>query len=112
MRRLVTSRAASSSSNDAAEHISLYEGTVYHHRRHPIHHSFQYQVRYALIDLDRVSHAPPNHLSPDEARQITDTNGPILLLTIPLSVGYEQNPLSVYYCYDVEDSATRLKKCI
>jgi len=35
-----------------------------------------------------------------------------LLLTIPASVGYEQNPLSVYYCYDVEDSDTRLKKCI
>jgi hypothetical protein len=35
-----------------------------------------------------------------------------LLLTIPPSVGYEQNPLSVYYCYDVENSATRLKKCI
>jgi len=33
-------------------------------------------------------------------------------LTIPASVGYEQNPLSVYYCYDVEDSDTRLKKCI
>lgn len=112
LRRFVTSRAASSSSNDGYEPISLYEGTVYHQRRHPVHHSFQYNVRYALIDLDRVPHAPPNHLSPDEARQITDTNGPILLLTIPASVGYEQNPLSVYYCYDVEDSDTSLKKCI
>lgn len=35
-----------------------------------------------------------------------------LLLTIPPSVGYEQNPLSVYYCYDVEGSTTRLKRCI
>ncbi|KAK2393891.1 hypothetical protein P8452_15810 [Trifolium repens] len=112
LHRLVTSRAASSSSNGTAEPISLYEGTVYHQRRHPVHHSFQYQVRYALIDLDRAPHAPSNHLSPDEARQITDTNGPILLLTIPPSVGYEQNPLSVYYCYDVEDSDTHLKKCI
>lgn len=112
LRRLVSSRAASSFSNDGAEPISLYEGTVYHQRRHPVHHSFQYNVRYALIDLDCEPHAPPNHLSPDEARQITETNGPILLLTIPASVGYEQNPLSVYYCYDIEDSDTHLKKCI
>ncbi|XP_058728191.1 uncharacterized protein LOC131599972 [Vicia villosa] len=113
LRRLLSSRAASSSSsNNEAEPISLYEGTVYHQRRHPAHHSFQYHVRYALIDLDRAPHAPPNHFSPDEARQITGTNGPILLLTIPPSVGYEQNPLSVYYCYDVEESATCLKKCI
>ncbi|CAJ2658653.1 unnamed protein product [Trifolium pratense] len=112
LRRLVLSRAASSSSSEGDEFISLYEGTIYHQRRQPVHHSFQHQIRYALIDLDRTPHAPPNHLSPDEARQITDTNGPILLLTIPPSVGYEQNPLSVYYCYDVEDSSTRLKKCI
>ncbi|MCI40187.1 hypothetical protein A2U01_0061419, partial [Trifolium medium] len=64
LRRLVLSRAASSSSSEGAESISLYEGTVYHQRRHPVHHSFQYQVRYALIDLDRAPHAPPNHLSP------------------------------------------------
>ncbi|KAF7803157.1 DUF1365 family protein [Senna tora] len=35
-----------------------------------------------------------------------------LLLTIPPSVGYEQNPLSLYYCYDVEGSCRSLKKCI
>ena len=41
-----------------------------------------------------------------------------LLLTIPPSVGYVQNPLSVYYCYDVEAEAQAsastqlLKKCI
>lgn len=34
------------------------------------------------------------------------------LLTIPPSVGYEQNPLSVYYCYDFEGSVAVLKKCI
>ncbi|XP_057433020.1 uncharacterized protein LOC130725847 [Lotus japonicus] len=112
LRRLGTSRAASSSTNGGAEPISLYEGTVWHQRRHPVIHSFKYQVRYALIDLDRESHAPPGHISSDEARQLTDTDGPILLLTIPPSVGYEQNPLSVYYCYDVEGSSTRLKKCI
>lgn len=112
LQRWNSSRAASSFSDDEAEPISLYEGTVWHQRRHPVNHSFQYQVRYALIDLDRAPHAPHDHLSLDEARQITDTNGPILLLTIPPSVGYEQNPLSVYYCYAVEGSTKRLKKCI
>lgn len=34
------------------------------------------------------------------------------LLTIPASVGYEQNPLSVYYCFDVDDSGSHLAKCI
>ncbi|KAI4334898.1 hypothetical protein L6164_013603 [Bauhinia variegata] len=85
---------------------------VWHERRRPVHHSFQYQVRYALFDLDRATHAPPDHYSADEARQITDPTGPVLLLTIPPSVGYEQNPLSVYYCYDVEGSTRHLKKCI
>lgn len=33
-----------------------------------------------------------------------------LLLTIPQSVGYEQNPLSLYYCYDSDDHL--LQKCI
>ncbi|KAH1146370.1 hypothetical protein GLYMA_15G093200v4 [Glycine max] len=112
LRRRNSSRAASSFSNIEAEPISLYEGTVWHQRRHPVNHSFQYRVRYALIDLDRAPREPHDHLSPDKARQITDTNGPILLLTIPPSVGYEQNPLSVYYCYAVEGSTKWLKKCI
>ncbi|KAL2341120.1 hypothetical protein Fmac_009060 [Flemingia macrophylla] len=110
---LLRRRGSSRASNDAAETaVTLYEGTVWHQRRHPINHSFQYQVRYALIDLDRAPHATRHHLSPHEVRQITDTNGPILLLTIPPSVGYEQNPLSVYYCYSVEGSTRQLKKCI
>ncbi|KAL6197402.1 hypothetical protein ACLB2K_033011 [Fragaria x ananassa] len=53
-------------------------------------------------------HALPNHLSADEARRIAGTSGPTLLLTIPESVGYEQNPLSLYYCYD----DLILKNCI
>lgn len=61
------------------EFISLYEGTVWHERRRPVHHSFQYPVRYALIDLDQAANVPPNHLSGDEARRICKTNGPVLL---------------------------------
>ncbi|KAJ4824591.1 hypothetical protein Tsubulata_007144 [Turnera subulata] len=102
-----------STSSSSAAAISLYEGTVWHERRRPVHHSFRYNVRYALYDLDQaLLHAPPDHLSADEARRVSQTNGPVFLLTIPPSVGYEQNPLSLYYCYDVEGSTPHLKKCI
>ncbi|OVA13246.1 Protein of unknown function DUF1365 [Macleaya cordata] len=97
--------------------IFLYEGSVWHERRRPVHHSFRYSARYALLDLDRAPNSLPssffsNHLSAHEAREITSTTGTVFLLTIPPSVGYEQNPLSVYYCYELEGSATRLTKCI
>ncbi|KAJ9563621.1 hypothetical protein OSB04_008781 [Centaurea solstitialis] len=140
LRRLFSHSAA------ADDAIALYEGTVWHERRRPVHHSFKYSVRYALIDLDHAIHAPPDHLSPQQARDIAQTDGPVantqhsvlfkvnnttfcityigmhrltfaaiwcsFLLTIPPSVGYEQNPLSVYYCYDVDGSTKCLKKCI
>lgn len=57
--------------------IALYEGTVYHERRRPVHHSFRYSVRYALIDLDASVNAQSDHFSPDEARRLADTNGPV-----------------------------------
>ncbi|EOY27676.1 Uncharacterized protein TCM_029462 isoform 2 [Theobroma cacao] len=94
------------------EHVSLYEGTVWHERRRPVRHSFRYSVRYALFDLDNAPKAPPDHLSANEARRTAETTGPVFLLTIPPSVGYEQNPLSLYYCYDLEGSTKLLKKCI
>ncbi|XP_062094970.1 uncharacterized protein LOC133800885 [Humulus lupulus] len=92
--------------------LSLYEGTVWHERRRPVHHSFTYSVRYALFDLDSASASLQNHLSADEARRVAGTTGPVFLLSIPESVGYEQNPLSLYYCYDLEDSAQNLNNCI
>ncbi|XP_051125261.1 uncharacterized protein LOC127247468 isoform X2 [Andrographis paniculata] len=101
-----------SASDDTRSFITLYQGTVWHERRRPVHHSFQYTVRYALIDLDGAIHAPPDHLSADEARRTAETNGPVFLLTIPPSVGYEQNPLNLYYCYDIESSGRTLRKCI
>lgn len=66
-----------SASNAAPESISLYEGTVCHERRRPVHHSFRYAVRYALFDLDNPSHAPPDHLSADHARRVANTTGPV-----------------------------------
>ncbi|CAA0823722.1 Unknown protein [Striga hermonthica] len=101
-----------STAADAGGSVSLYEGTVWHERRRPIHHSFRYPVRYALVDLDTAPHAPPDHLSAADARRVSNTNGPVFLLTIPPSVGYVQNPLSLYYCYDVEGTTRTLSKCI
>ncbi|KAF7151660.1 hypothetical protein RHSIM_Rhsim02G0159200 [Rhododendron simsii] len=91
---------------------SVYQGIVWHERRRPVRHSFKYTVGYALIDLDRAARPPPDHLSADHCRSIAQTDGPVFLLTIPPSVGYEQNPLSLYYCYDSEGCTVNLKKCI
>ncbi|RWR88806.1 DUF1365 domain-containing protein [Cinnamomum micranthum f. kanehirae] len=104
--------------DDKQEPLLLYQGQVRHVRTRPVLHAFRYAVRYALVDLDRTSDTPlppsfsRSHLSAQEARHVTGTNGPVFLLTIPPSVGYEQNPLSVYYCYDFEGSVAVLKKCI
>ncbi|XP_058071483.1 uncharacterized protein LOC131220705 isoform X2 [Magnolia sinica] len=92
--------------------VFLYQGHVHHVRKRPVFHSFQYDVRYALFDLDLSPPFFSTHLSAQEARHITHTSGPVLLLTIPPSVGYEQNPLSVYYCYDLHGSTPLLNKCI
>lgn len=35
--------------------------------------------------------------------------GPVYLLTNPVSVGYHQNPISVYFCYSAD---MRLQQCI
>ncbi|KAL5977186.1 hypothetical protein ACLOJK_021528 [Asimina triloba] len=59
--------------------ISFYQGHVRHVRRRPVVHAFQYDVRYALLDLDR---SPAffdfsAHLSAQEARRITGATGPV-----------------------------------
>ncbi|KAM0851329.1 hypothetical protein ACQ4PT_052498 [Festuca glaucescens] len=90
----------------------LYEGRVRHSRRRPAGHAFEYTVRYALVDLDLLP--LPGYLSAADARRIASTSGPVRLLTVPKSVGYEQNPLSVYYCYDegAQEQDEDLKMCI
>ncbi|KAI0497556.1 hypothetical protein KFK09_020787 [Dendrobium nobile] len=98
--------------------VRLYQGRVRHSRTKPVFNSFEYPVRYALFDLDRVQH--DSHFSADRAREAAGTDGPVFLLTIPTSVGYDQNPLKVYYCYDLGEegeeeerwSLPRLKNCI
>ncbi|KAK8942615.1 hypothetical protein KSP39_PZI009098 [Platanthera zijinensis] len=98
--------------------VRLYEGRVRHSRTKPVVNSFEYPVRYALFDLERSPDL--SHLSADRAREAAGTDGPVFLLTIPASVGYEQNPLKVYYCYNLNQegkegergSSPRLKKCL
>lgn len=68
---------AGAGAGDGEGSVSLYEGIVWHERRRPVHHSFRYPVRYALIDLDRSSNPPPDHLSAHEARRISGTTGPV-----------------------------------
>ncbi|GLJ53743.1 hypothetical protein SUGI_1146840 [Cryptomeria japonica] len=112
------SEKTSSSGNEKDEDsLILYEGKVWHERRQPVVHRFDYTVRYALINLNNP---PPwilpiissNHMNASQVQAIAGTNGPVYLLTMPTSVGYEQNPLSVYYCYDVEGTIKFLRKCI
>lgn len=69
--------AAGAVAGEGGDCVSLYEGTVWHERRRPVHHSFRYPVRYALIDLDRSSNPPSDHFSANEARRISGTTGPV-----------------------------------
>ncbi|XP_056850491.1 uncharacterized protein LOC130499948 [Raphanus sativus] len=105
--RLLPSRRSAVDSN-----VSYYEGTVWHDRLRPVRHSFRYSVRYALFDLDMLSTRRRIISPPAKLRLLARTTGPTFLLTIPPSVGYEQNPLSLYYCYNLEGSSKRLTKCI
>ncbi|KAL5196587.1 hypothetical protein ABZP36_000099 [Zizania latifolia] len=96
----------------AAAAVRLYEGRVHHSRRLPASHAFEYSVRYAPVDLDCLP--LPGHLSAADARRIASTSGAVHLLTIPKRVGYEQNPLSIYYFYDSAEQGEdgHLKTCI
>ncbi|KAH9287731.1 hypothetical protein KI387_031848, partial [Taxus chinensis] len=69
---------------DEDDSLILYEGKVWHERRHPVVHSFQYTVRYALINLNNP---PPwilpiisnNHMNASQVQAVAGTNGPVLV---------------------------------
>jgi DUF1365 family protein len=86
------------------EDFAVYEGVVWHERKQPIYHQFEYKVRYAFINLDKspswFASSAHHHMTADQVRSLVDTSGPVYILCMPTSVGYEQNPISVYYCYD------------
>ncbi|KAG0565517.1 hypothetical protein M758_8G191400 [Ceratodon purpureus] len=92
-----------------AGEVEFYEGKVWHERRKPVVHRFEYNVRYALVNLDMAPSwfDASHHMRACEARAIAATSGPVHLLTMPTSMGYEQNPLSVYYCYDEQGGVSQ-----
>ena len=75
--RLFFRTTAPVGSGTGEDSVTLYEGIVWHQRRRPVHHSFRYAVRYALIDLDLSPSPPPNHLSADDARRVAATSGSV-----------------------------------
>ena len=113
--------------------LTLYSGTVMHHRMRPKTHRFSYTVYSVLMDLDRQSeiggmspflshnrwnlfsvhdkdHGPADGSNlRDWADNMLDKAGlgvraaRILLLCYPRILGFVFNPLSVYYAYDSAD---------
>ncbi len=107
---------------------SLYVGSVFHRRLAPKPHRFRYRLFWLLIDLDELpgidrrlkvfSHnrrnlfslfdrdhgdggASPLRAQADrllEAQGIDTGGGPIRLLCMPRTLGYDFNPISVYFC--------------
>jgi len=59
--------------------VAFYEGKVWHERRKPVVHGFEYRVRYALVNLDRAPSwfAASHHMTASEARSIAATCGPV-----------------------------------
>ena len=60
----------------------LFKGTVMHVRREPVKHSFEYPVRFAIVNVD----FPPawfkatssrHHRTGDEVRELAGTDGPV-----------------------------------
>ena len=50
--------------------------------------------------------AQPDCLSAEQARELAGTRGAVRLLSYPPSMGYQQNPISIYYCYSAPSGAT------
>jgi DUF1365 family protein len=107
----------------------LYKGSVTHHRHSPTEHRFSYQVFCACLDLDELeqlnalrffsvnsfnlfSFSESQHGSGKGSlanfiRQLLIQRGypnathQIRLLCYPNILGYSFNPLSTYFCYDI-----------
>eukprot|EP00878_Enallax_costatus_P024533 GHUV01026186.1.p1 GENE.GHUV01026186.1~~GHUV01026186.1.p1 ORF type:complete len:306 (+),score=57.17 GHUV01026186.1:617-1534(+) len=112
--RLVAANACKQSSLQPEAGCTYYEGKVMHVRRRPVENSFEYRVRMVLVDLQRppewfIQHQAAEHMTAAEAQQFAGTDGKVLLLANAVVAGYIQNPISVYYCYDV---AGKLAKAI
>jgi DUF1365 family protein len=113
---------------------ALYTGTVWHIRHTPKRHAFRYRLYMAWLDLDRLddafagrlcwSHRFPtlawfrrkDHVG-DPMVPLVETirttvaeatgtrpKGPVRLLTHLRYFGFYMNPISLYYCYDENDT--------
>ena len=110
---------------------SIYVGTVSHTRRRP-RHRFTYRVWYLLLDLDELpvldrrvagftvdrpgpisfwsrDHGPRDgsELRPWADRLLREAGveldgGPIRILAFPRIFGYVFNPLSIWFCFDLD----------
>lgn len=103
---------------------ALYEGTLMHVRRSPVHNAFTYPVSYWLIDLDElpeldrrlrlvsvnrknvVSFRDRDHFDGDRPvkQAVLDLVGDpeidrVLMLTQLRVLGYVFNPVTFYWCY-------------
>jgi len=114
-------------------HSCIYEGEIRHRRFSPVRHEFHYQLFLMYVDLDELpwlfqrrwlwSVERPNlawfrrgdHLGSNDqplADAVRDLvavrigrrpNGPIRLLTHFRYWGFVMNPISLYYCFDLEE---------
>lgn len=114
-------------------HSCIYEGRVRHRRFGPIERQFSYSLFMVYVDLAelgplfgrrglwstqwpaiarfrRADHFGPADQPLDEAvRELVEsrlgrrTQGPIRLLTTFRYLGFEMNPISLYYCFDARD---------
>jgi hypothetical protein len=108
---------------------AIYSGTLRHRRFQPVRHEFTYPLFMAFLDIDRVAElmrVSPlagynrfNWASFDERDHLGDPglplrerlrsdaagrgirllDGPVFLLTHLRYLGYNFNPISLYYCY-------------
>lgn len=111
---------------------AIYTGTLRHRRFEPARHEFTYALFMAFLDIDRIpelmavspfsSYNRFNWASFDERdhfgdpalplrerlkteaarRDIRLPDGPVFLLTHLRYLGYNFNPISLFYCYDAE----------
>jgi uncharacterized protein len=110
---------------------AIYEGVVTHARRHPVAHVFNYRLFHLYLDLDELdtvfagsrwwrneSAAPasfrrrdylpgPLPLSDQVRAMVAEhtghrPNGAVRLLTHVRMVGVSFNPVSFYYCFEVD----------
>ena len=66
--------------------VEFYEGKVWHERRKPVVHRFEYNVRYAFVNLDKPASwfDASQHMTAYEARSIAATAGPVYFSCLAL----------------------------